>query len=166
MPSPNPAPAAFLPRAARKEPFPAAVPAAHPDTAAPDSIHYPSFMPRREMYVLHREFGRIVEIGMGGLRFTYFAQEFFALAPPAEGLLFSNSDDFLEEIPFVVLADRTLSLPFASKYLLRERRVRFGELTASQTRRLERFILKNAHIPQLSHDSRYADFRSLAAMHS
>ncbi|MEW6500861.1 MAG: hypothetical protein ACOY8P_11555 [Thermodesulfobacteriota bacterium] len=130
---------------------------------APAPIAYPSFAPSREMYVLHREFGRIAEIGMGGLRFTYFNQAFFAAEPPGEGVLFTANNDYLDGIPFRILSDRAVSLFFASKYFIKERRIRFGALTAKQTCALEQFILRNAHIPQLSYDARYADYRPLHA---
>lgn len=127
----------------------------------PEYTAYPRFTPRREVYVLHREFGRLAEISMGGIRFTYFDQAFFSTEPPAMGMLFTNTDDYLDEIPFHVVSDKMVSHLFASKYFLKERRIRFGELSANQVRTLERFILKNAHIPQLSFDARYADYKSI-----
>lgn len=113
------------------------------------------------MYVLHREFGRIIDISMGGVRFTYFTTDSVSADLPVDGMLFTNNDDFLDEIPFLVLTDRVISHLFASKYFMKERKIHFGELTESQTRRLERFILKNAHIPQLSYDSRYRSYKSV-----
>lgn len=143
-------------------------PPAHEGKEAAESSHtkYPCFTPRREMYVLHREFGRIIDISMGGVRFTYFDRDFFSAEPPDEGMLFTNTDDYLDEIPFHVVADKTVSHLFASKYFLKERRIRFGEMTANQIRKLERFILKNAHIPQLSYDTRYNSYKSVYASHS
>lgn len=127
----------------------------------PEYTSYPRFAPRREIYVLHREFGRLAEISMGGIRFTYFDQAFFSAEPPAMGMLFTNTDDYLDEIPFQVVSDKLVSPLFASRYFLKERRIRFGELSANQVNTLERFILKNAHIPQLSFDARYADYKSI-----
>jgi hypothetical protein len=163
--APCPTPPSQRP-AATKAPFLAHFSPKARNAGAPDSTKYPCFAPRREMYVLHREFGRVTEISMGGICFTYFDRDFFSAELPVEGTLFTNTDDYLDEIPFEVISDKTVSLLFASKYFLKERRIRFGELTANQIRQLERFILKNAHIPQLSYDTRYNSYKSVYASHS
>lgn len=141
----------------------AGAPPTEDHTTKAEYTPYPCFTPRREIYVLHREFGRVTEISMDGVRFSYFDQAFFSTEPPAKGMLFTNTDEYLDEIPFHVVGDKSISHLFASKHFLKERKVRFGELSANQVRKLERFILKNAHIPQLSFDARYADYKSIHA---
>jgi hypothetical protein len=125
-------------------------------SAAPEPHSgYPFFTPRREIYVLHGELGRIVDISMGGIRFTYSATDHLPSVPPVRGMLFTNIDDYLDEIPLHVLSDKTVFHLLDSEYLLKERRARFGELTNNLIRRLERFILKNLHIPTLSREERH-----------
>jgi hypothetical protein len=109
---------------------------------------YPVFTPRREIYVLHGELGRIIDISMGGIRFTYSTLAHLPATPPAEGMLFTDVDDCLTEIPLQLLSDRTVFHLVESEYLLRERKACFGDLSGRQARKLERFLLKNVHIPR------------------
>lgn len=111
----------------------------------------PCFVPRGEIYVVHRELGRVVGIGMGGVCFTYQDHKPPAGELPREGLLFTADDLFLDGLPFEIVADQVVGPPLADKYRLRKRRVHFGELSDGQVERLENFILRNAYIPQLAY---------------
>lgn len=111
---------------------------------------FPRFAPRRDLYVLHREFGRVVNVGMGGICFTYFDDPNRQGELPREGLLLAGNDQFVGGVPFETMADVVVIPHFAGKYRVRRRCVQFGELADHQLEELERFILDNAHIPQLA----------------
>ena len=111
---------------------------------------FPRFSPRHKLYVLHRELGRVVNLGMGGLCFTYFDDPNRQSPLPQEGLLVTADNHYLEGLPFEVIADLVVIPHYHGKYRVRKRCVRFGELEDEQVEKLENFILENAHIPQLS----------------
>jgi hypothetical protein len=114
----------------------------------PGGRNLPVFRPRREIYILHHHFGRVVEIGMGGIRFTYLVRSGMAEPAPAAGTLFT-AEETLDGIRFEVVAEGVLAPDHAGR-LLMERHLGFGELTGEQLERLERFILDNALIPRWS----------------
>jgi hypothetical protein len=138
------------PRIIAKGLYPIQDPAGSRSATAEPHAGYPFFKPRREIYVLHGELGRIVDISMGGIRFTYSATDHLPAIPPACGMLFTNIDDYLEEIPLRVLSDKTIFHLLDSQYLLKERNASFGDLTEGQVRSLERFILKNVYAGRCS----------------
>ncbi|MGV1099660.1 hypothetical protein ACUUL3_09680 [Thiovibrio sp. JS02] len=121
---------------------------------------FPRFAPRREMYVFHQGVGRVLDISMGGVSFSYIADNHPPTEPPREGILFTHHGEHIQGIPFEIVADAVCSRFFSSDYFIRERQVRFGELSEVQIRRLESFILNNAHIPQCSYDTRYTEYKS------
>ena len=116
---------------------------------APGEHHgkFPRFTPRQEMYVFHHGVGRVLDISMGGVSFSYIADNQPPQELPAEGILFTYSGQHIQGIPFEIVADAVSSRFFSSDYFVRERWIRFGELTEVQVRQLESFILNNAHIP-------------------
>lgn len=124
---------------------------------------FPRFTPRREMYVFHQGVGRVLDISMGGVSFSYIADNPPPQKLPVEGILFTHNGQHIQGIPFEIVADDVCSRFFASDYFVRERRVRFGELSELQVRQLESFILTNAHIPQFSYDTRYTEYKSVYA---
>ncbi len=132
---------------------------------APGEHHgkFPRFTPRLEMYVFHHGVGRVLDISMGGVSFSYIADKHPPEELPTEGILFTHSGQHIQGIPFEIMADHMYSRFFSSEYFVMERRVRFGELSDVQVRQLESFILNNAHIPQFSYDTRYTEYKSVYA---
>ena len=124
---------------------------------------FPRFTPRLEMYVFHQGVGRVLDISMGGVSFSYIADSHPLQELPREGILFTHSGQHIQGVPFEIVADDVCSRFFSSDYFVRERRVRFGELSEAQIRQLESFILNNAHIPQFSYDTRYTEYKSVYA---
>lgn len=116
---------------------------------------FPRFNPKNEMYVLHYNFGKVIDISMGGLIFNYVEKDYLDEDPPERGILFGYNDHYMDEIPFEVVADNIISKSKSSKPVIRQRRILFGDLTSGQTRQLERFIMDNAQIPQLNYESQY-----------
>ena len=132
---------------------------------APEEHHgkFPRFTPRQEMYVFHQGVGRVLDISMGGVSFSYIADNPPPEELPREGILFTHSGQHIQGVPFEIMADEVCSRFFSSDYFVMERRVRFGALSEVQVRQLESFILNNAHIPQCSYDTRYAEYKSVYA---
>lgn len=132
---------------------------------APDEHHgkFPRFTPRQEMYVFHQGVGRVLDISMGGVSFSYIADNPPPAELPGEGILFTHNGQHVQGVPFEILADDVCSRFLSSDYFVRERRIRFGELSEVQVRQLESFILNNAHIPQFSYDTRYTEYKSVYA---
>ena len=124
---------------------------------------FPKFTPCQEMYVFHNEVGRVLEISMDGVSFTYIADNLPLKEFPPEGMLFTHGGKYIHDIPFERISDHVHGQFFSSGYIIRERRVRFGELSAGLVKQLECFILENAHIPQLSYDARYMAYKSVYA---
>lgn len=113
---------------------------------------FPRFSPKNDMYVLHYNFGKVIDIGMGGILFNYVHKDYLEDEPPPRGILFGHNDHYMDEIPFEVLSDSLISKSSSSKPVIRQRRVIFGDLTENQIRLLERFIIENAKIPQLAYE--------------
>ncbi|ADH84868.1 hypothetical protein [Desulfurivibrio alkaliphilus] len=111
---------------------------------------FPRFAPRRDFYVLHREVGRVINVGMGGLCFTYFDDPSRQGELPEEGLLLAGTGQCVKGVPFETMADQVVVPLLAGKYRVKRRCVQFGELTEHQIEELERFILDNAYVPQLA----------------
>ena len=124
---------------------------------------FPRFTPRQEMYVFHQGVGRVLDISMGGVSFSYIADNQPVEELPVEGILFTHSGQHIQGVPFEIVADAVCSRFFSSDYFVRERQVRFGDLSEDQIRQLESFILTNAHIPQFSYDTRYTEYKSVYA---
>lgn len=124
---------------------------------------FPRFTPSQEMYVFHNEVGRVLDISMDGVTFTYIADNRPPKEFPPEGMLFTVGGTYIHEIPFEHISDHVHGSFFSSDYFIRERRICFGELSADLAKQLECFILENAHIPQLSYDARYLAYKSVYA---
>ena len=122
---------------------------------------FPRFTPCQEMYVFHNEVGRVLDISMDGVSFTYIADNLPPKEFPPAGTLFTHGGRHIQEIPFESISDHIHGRFFSSGYFIRERRVRFGELSSDLVKQLECFILENAHIPQLSYDARYLAYKSV-----
>ncbi|MBU4176210.1 MAG: hypothetical protein ACYC0O_08190 [Desulfurivibrionaceae bacterium] len=132
---------------------------------APGEHHgkFPRFTPRQEMYVFHQGVGRVLDISMGGVSFSYIADTLPPAELPEAGILFTHTGQHVQGVPFEIIADEVCSRFLSSDYFVRERRIRFGELSGEQVRQLESFILNNAHIPQFSYDTRYTEYKSVYA---
>jgi hypothetical protein len=115
------------------------------------------------MYVFHQGVGRVLDISMGGVSFSYIADNQPVEELPVEGILFTHNGQHIQGVPFEIVADAVCSRFFSSDYFVRERQVRFGDLSEDQIRQLESFILTNAHIPQFSYDTRYTEYKSVYA---
>lgn len=124
---------------------------------------FPRFTPCQEMYVFHNEVGRVLDISMDGVAFTYIADHQPPQEFPAEGILFTHGGKHIQKIPFEIISDHIHGHFFLSDYFIRERRIRFGELSPDLVKQMECFILENAHIPQLSYDARYLAYKSVYA---
>ena len=100
----------------------------------PEEHHgkFPRFTPRQEMYVFHQGVGRVLDISMGGVSFSYIADNHPPEELPREGILFTHSGQHIKGLPFEIMADDVCSRFFSSDYFVRERRVRFGELSEVQ----------------------------------
>ena len=112
------------------------------------------------MYVLHHNFGKVIDISMGGILFNYVDKEYLQGSPPERGILFGYNDHYMDEIPFETVSDIVISKSPNSKPIIKQRRVIFGDLSAGQIMQLERFILDNARIPQLAYDSQLTEENS------
>lgn len=115
----------------------------------------PRFKPLRDLYVFHHEFGKVVELSMGGMVFTYLERASANLESPPKGILFDYQDQYIDDIPFETVSDQAAPSLRRNGHVIRQRHIQFGNLTEQQVQLLEQFILKNARIPQLAHDSRY-----------
>lgn len=124
---------------------------------------FPKFTPCQEMYVFHNEVGRVLDISVDSVSFTYIADDRPLKEFLPEGMLFTHGGKYIHDIPFERISDHVHGQFFSSDYIIRERRICFGELSADLARQLECFILENAHIPQLSYDARYQAYKSVYA---
>ncbi len=124
---------------------------------------FPQFTPDQEMYVFHNEVGRVLDISMGGVTFTYIADNRPPKDFPPEGMLFTTDGTYIHDIPFARISDHVHSCFFSGGYCIRERRIRFDALSPELVKQLEGFILENVRIPQLSHTARYLAYKSVYA---
>ena len=70
---------------------------------------FPRFIPKKEMYVLHYHFGKVLDIGMGGILFNYVDKDYLNEEPPKRGILFGLNDQYMDEIPFETISDSIIS---------------------------------------------------------
>ena len=137
--------------------FPQAIEGYHSATVTGSPISnsrkFPRFRPQNDIYALHDQIGKVVEISMGGIVFEYYARSDDTLPTilPSTGLLFDLRNQHIADIPFELISDVIFS-SFISRYkVIRQRRIKFKDLTANQVDHLENFILSNSYIPQLEH---------------
>ena len=105
---------------------------------------FPRFKTQNELFVLHSDFGRIEEIGIGGMAFTYIEKEGHKNNSRNRGTLFSKEDDYLIELPVKTISDSIVYPSTSGKSNIRKRVVVFDDLQGEQIDQLERFILNNA----------------------
>jgi len=89
--------------------------------------------------------GRIIDIGMDGLRFGYLASEELSDKSFEVDIFLSNTADFyLERVPCEMISEAKIPRsPFGS-LVIRKCSVQFGELTPNQISQLEYFIQNHA----------------------
>ncbi|MBI5559012.1 MAG: PilZ domain-containing protein [Deltaproteobacteria bacterium] len=121
----------------------------------PDRRQYPRFRPKKIIYVFQGDFGKIIDISMGGLLFTYiFDKESLNEETPDKGVLFFSSggrDDYIDSIPFTTVSDSAVPRPRPlNSCVVMQRRIAFGKLTENQTERLERLLLKHISLPRFA----------------
>ncbi len=86
--------------------------------------------------------GQIMDIGMGGLAFSYVAEQEPSNGSFELGIFSADNSFHLRKIPFETISDvETKKVPFSS-ITMRRSGVQFGELTQEQAAQLE-FFLKN-----------------------
>ncbi len=107
---------------------------------------FPRFRTERELFVLHSDFGRIEEIGIGGMAFTYVEKNGPKNDQRKKGTLFSKEDDYLLELPLKTISDHIVCQSTSGKLNIRKRVVVFDDLERKEVDQLERFILNNANI--------------------
>ncbi len=88
--------------------------------------------------------GRINDISMGGLSFSYVEGEEWYHDSYELDILFGDADFFLDSIPFETVSDTIIEneSPY-SQIIMRRCGVRFGELTTEQQTQLKLFIRQN-----------------------
>ena len=116
---------------------------------------HPRFKPMKMIYVFHCDFGKVLDISMGGLVFTYiYDKENSNEQIPEKGVLFfscEDKDNYIDSMPFDTVSDLAVSKPnLKNSWSTRQRRISFGKLSENQTEKLERLILKHINIPQLA----------------
>jgi len=109
---------------------------------------YPRFQSTKEMYVFHYNFGKILEIGMGGILFSYVQKQDNNIKNMPTGTLFDAENRYIDDIPFQVVYDSVVSDSPSSKLIIKKRCITFGDLTESQSKSLESFILENINMTQ------------------
>ena len=107
---------------------------------------FPRFKVDGELFVLHRDMGKVQEIGIGGVLFTYVEQLCLQGHFPQKGILFTE-DDFVLELPFKMVSDVYLNHFPSDQIKTRQRIIIFEDLAADQLDQLEELILGNVDIP-------------------
>ena len=92
----------------------------------------------------YKKVGRIIDIGMDGLRFRYLASEELSDKSFEVDMFLSNTDFYLERVPCEMISEAKIPRsPFGS-LSIRKCSVQFGELTPNQMSQLEYFIQNHA----------------------
>lgn len=88
--------------------------------------------------------GRINDISLGGLSFSYVEGEEWYHDSSELDILFGDTDFFLDSIPFETVSDRIIEneSPY-SQIIMRRCGVKFGDLTSEQKTMLKIFIRQN-----------------------
>ena len=109
---------------------------------------YPRFKPDTKIFILHSTQGTVDDISIGGLSYTYHQLPKETTKPlPDVSTLFSAGKDYLFDIPCTVVADTVIRKSYSFFPELKQRRIRFNELTEKQLQGLELFILSHAIVP-------------------
>ncbi|MCB2183317.1 MAG: hypothetical protein KQH63_14885 [Desulfobulbaceae bacterium] len=107
---------------------------------------FPRFKVENDIFVLHSDFGKVMEIGMGSIAFTYVEKNAQKNGHNGTGALFNQNDDYIIELPFKTISDTVVRKSTSARLNIRKRVVVFGDLEGEQVERLEKFILDNVTI--------------------
>jgi hypothetical protein len=107
---------------------------------------FPRFKVQNDIFVLHSDFGKVMEIGMGGIAFTYIEKDSPKNGAQNTGALFNQSDDYIIELPLKTVSDTIVRKSASDRLNIRKRVVVFENLESEQVDRLEKFILDNVPI--------------------
>ena len=113
---------------------------------------FPRFKVEGELFVLHSDLGQVQEIGIGGLLFTYVEKTCLQGNCPEKGILFTENNDFVVELPFKTVSDISLDhLPsgHSGQVNIRQRIIIFDDLAVDHLDQLEELILDNVNIPAM-----------------
>jgi len=110
---------------------------------------FPRFKVEGELFVFHLDLGKIQEIGVGGVRFTYTEKVCLQGDYPEKGVLFTENNDLLVELPFKTVSDTSLEHLTSDHVKSRQRIIIFDDLAEDQLDQLEKFILGNVDIPAM-----------------
>ena len=111
---------------------------------------YPRFKPEGKMYIMHANFGTVSDISMGGLSYIYCSwQDEVPQATPGKGIIFSEGESSLDDIPFVVVSDEVIIKSGLASPEIKKRRIHFNGLTQEQLHKLELFLLANVNVPKV-----------------
>jgi len=109
---------------------------------------YPRFKPDSKIFILHSTQGTVNDISIGGLSYTYYQLPKETSKPlPEMSTIFSAEKNSLFDIPCTVVTDTVVRKAYSFFPELKQRRIRFNELTEKQLQRLELFILTHAVVP-------------------
>ena len=109
---------------------------------------FPRFKVEGEVFVLHRDMGTVLEIGIGGILFTYAETLRLQDNYPEKGILFTENN-FVVELPFTTLSDASLDYLPSSQVNARQRIIIFYDLAGDHLDKLEKLILANVNIPAM-----------------
>lgn len=104
---------------------------------------FPRFKNVDDVYVLHSDFGKVLEIGMGGMVFTYVDKDNSKGNFPQRGTIFNRTDDYLVELPFKTISDTVARCSSSGKLNIRKRIIVFEDIKQDQVEKLEQFIVEN-----------------------
>lgn len=104
---------------------------------------FPRFKVDTDLFVLHSYFGKVVEIGMGGIVYTYVEKDNLIDETDKKGVIFNGKDDYLAELPFRTISDAVLYKSPYRKLNIIKRVVVFDELEGDQIEKLEQLIMDN-----------------------
>ena len=109
--------------------------------------HKRFLVPKDSFVVLGPHFnkvGRIIDIGMDGLRFGYVASKELSYKSFEVDIFLSNTDFYLERVPCEMISEARIPRSPFGPLSIRKCTVQFGELTPNQMSQLEYFIQNHA----------------------
>ena len=109
--------------------------------------HKRFLVPRDSFMLLGPHFnkvGRIIDIGMDGLRFGYVAGNELSDKSFELDIFLSNTDFYLERVPCEMISEAKIPRSPYGSLSIRKCSVQFGELTPNQISQLEYFIQNHA----------------------
>ena len=99
--------------------------------------------------------GTVLEIGIGGILFTYIETLRLQDNYPEKGVLFTETN-FVVELPFTTVSDASLDYLPSSQVNTRQRIILFDDLAGDHLDKLEKLILANVNIPAMEEEESVA----------